>query len=55
VLLGDGKGGFRPAPGSYKSGKGAWRLAVGDLNGDGKVDIATSNLASDTVSVLLAK
>jgi hypothetical protein len=56
VLLGDGQGNFKAAPGSpYPSGKGSWRLAVGDLNGDGKPDIATPNLESDTVSVLLAK
>src|SRR5262245_59259727 len=56
VLLGNGRGGFRPAPGSpFATGKGTWQLAVGDVNGDGKPDVAASNLASDTVTVLLAK
>jgi hypothetical protein len=56
VLLGDGRGGFTPAPGSpFPAGKGAWQLAVGDLNGDGRPDVVTSNLESDSVTVLLAQ
>jgi hypothetical protein len=56
VMLGDGLGNFRHAPGSpYPAGKGAWRLAVGDVNGDGKLDIVTSNVESDSVSVLLGR
>ena len=56
VMLGDGRGGFRPAPGSpFATGKGSWQLAAGDVNGDGKPDLVTSDLESDTVSVLLAQ
>ena len=56
ILLGDGRGNFQPAPGSpYRAGKGAWRLAVADFNGDDRLDIATSNLESDSVTVLLGK
>jgi hypothetical protein len=56
VMLGDGKGGFRTAPGSpYATGKGAWQLAVGDVNGDGKPDVVTSNLESNSVSVLIGQ
>lgn len=55
VMLGDGRGGFQPAPHSpFATGKGAWQLAVGDVNGDGKPEVVTSNLESDSVSVLLA-
>jgi hypothetical protein len=56
VMHGNGGGGFQPAPGSpLSTGKGTWRLALGDVNSDGKADVATSNLESDTVSVLLAR
>jgi FG-GAP-like repeat len=56
LMLGDGQGGFRPAPGSpFATGKGTWQLAVGDVNQDGKPDVVTSDLESNTVSVLLAQ
>lgn len=54
VLLGDGRGAFRPAA-SVAIGPGAWRMAAGDLNGDGAVDVATSNSDANSVSVLLGK
>jgi FG-GAP-like repeat len=34
-------------------GKGAGDLTLADLNGDGKVDLATPHLSSNTVTVLL--
>lgn len=54
VLLGDGRGGLKldaPVP----VGRGAWRLAVGDLNGDDKPDVVTSGAESNSVSVLLGR
>jgi hypothetical protein len=55
VLLGDGHGGFTPAPGSPfpVGGQGPLSVAVSDFNGDGKLDIVTANYFSPTVSVLL--
>jgi hypothetical protein len=53
VLLGKGDGTFQPLQ-SFESGNtrpGA--VAVGDLNGDGKPDVATSSRSSNNVSVLL--
>ena len=50
VALGDGKGGFRPAPGSpFAVGPGPYPLAVGDINGDGKPDIIAPTKAGVTV------
>ncbi|MCA1578701.1 MAG: VCBS repeat-containing protein [Acidobacteria bacterium] len=54
VMLGDGQGGFTTGP-STRSGPGTWRLDLGDLNGDGKLDVVTSNMEADSVTVLLAK
>jgi hypothetical protein len=54
VMLGDGRGGFVTGP-AIRSGPGTWRLALGDVNGDGKADLVTSHLENDTVSVLLAR
>jgi hypothetical protein len=52
VLVGDGKGGFTEATGSpFDLGHAAWRLAVADVNGDGKVDVFAA--AGDGVDVLL--
>ena len=40
ILLGDGHGGFRKAPGSpFPAGEQAWQFAVGDANGDGNADV----------------
>jgi hypothetical protein len=45
-----------PAPGSpFLTGRGVWRLAVADMNGDGKLDVVTSNLESRNVSILLGQ
>jgi hypothetical protein len=56
VLLGDGRGGFRPGAGSpFPTGKGTWQLAVADLNADRRPDVAATNLESNTVSVLLGQ
>jgi hypothetical protein len=56
VMLGDGRGGFRAAPGSpFKTPSGTWQLAVGDLNGDAKTDVVATNLEGGSVSVLLAR
>jgi hypothetical protein len=54
VMLGDGQGGFKAGP-PITTGRGTWRLALGDFNGDAKVDVATSNSEDNTVSVLLGR
>jgi len=52
-MLGDGRGNFKPAPGSpFLTGSGVWRVAVADLNGDRKLDVITTNLESRSVSIL---
>jgi uncharacterized protein (TIGR03437 family) len=54
VLLGNGKGGFTPAPGSpVSAGSAPWSMAVGDFNGDGKPDLAVANTESANVTILL--
>ena len=54
VLLGDGSGGFTAAPGSpFAAGFFPIAIAVGDLNGDGKLDLAVANIGSNAVTVLL--
>ena len=53
VLLGNGDGtasGRRP---TSRRGAGPISVAIGDLNGDGKPDLAVANYGSNTVSVLL--
>ncbi|HSL82749.1 MAG TPA: VCBS repeat-containing protein, partial [Thermoanaerobaculia bacterium] len=39
VFLGDGDGGFRPAP-EAELAPGAWKVAVADFDGDGHPDLA---------------
>jgi hypothetical protein len=54
VLLGSASpvGTFQ-APVSYGAGAGPVAVAVGDFNGDGRLDLAVADLTSNTVSVLL--
>ncbi|HXV43200.1 MAG TPA: VCBS repeat-containing protein [Anaerolineae bacterium] len=55
VLLGDG-GGYVPAPGSpFRAGAGAYNLTVGDVNRDGRLDIAAPSFEGDAVTVLLGQ
>ena len=54
VLLGDGRGGFRRAPGApFRVGREPYPLALGDVNGDGRLDAVVPNLGSASLSVLL--
>lgn len=49
ILLADGKGGFKPSAGSpFPCGDSPFFVAVGDLNGDGKPDLAIVNAPSST-------
>jgi hypothetical protein len=54
VFLGKGDGTFA-AMVEYPTGGGSQSLALGDLNGDGRLDVATTNFTTSTVSVLLGK
>jgi hypothetical protein len=54
VLLGNGKGGFTPAPGSpIAVGSYPYALAVGRFTADGNLDLVVANSVSNTISVLL--
>jgi hypothetical protein len=54
VLLGDGKGGFLPAPGSpFPAGNAPNDIAVGDFNQDGRLDLAFANHETQHLTVLL--
>jgi hypothetical protein len=54
VLLNTGTGPWFPAtPTTFSVGSNPWSVAVGDLNGDGKQDLAVANFNSSNVSVLL--
>jgi uncharacterized protein (DUF2141 family) len=52
VLLGNGLGSFGSTT-NFNSGTYPISIAVGDFNGDGKLDLAVANFGSDNVSVLL--
>ncbi len=54
LLLGNGDGTFTQAAGSpYTVGQYPYQLAVADFNGDGKLDLATANLADYSIWILL--
>ena len=51
IRLGRGDGTFKPRR-DYSTGGGPHSVAIGDLNGDGKPDLATANFDEGSVSVL---
>ena len=54
ILLGDGRGGFTPAPGSpLAAGELPNDIAIADLNGDGKLDLALANHEQKQVTIFL--
>jgi hypothetical protein len=52
VMLGNGKGDFG-VPTPYEVGRFPYAIFAGDLNGDGKIDLATANNNSADMSILL--
>ncbi len=51
VLLNNGNGAFANFE-AFRTGNQPRKLAIGDLNGDGALDVATPNVGGDNVSVL---
>ena len=54
ILLANGDGTFQPHV-DYEAGLIPPGLTIGDLNGDGKLDVAVANSHSDTISVFTGK
>jgi hypothetical protein len=55
VLLSDGRKFIRASGSPFRSGPGAYELAVGDVNGDGKLDVATSSFEGREIGILLGR
>ena len=53
ILLGNGDGSFQGSNNFDTGGNLPTSVAVGDFNGDGKLDVAVTNLNSSNVSILL--
>jgi len=52
VLLSNADGTFQP-PVSYAVGAGPYAIVAADLNGDGRIDLAVTDVNTDDVSILL--
>ena len=55
ILLSNGDGTFKNALSSSTTGNGPAAIATGDINSDGKVDLAVANYSDNTVTILLGK
>ncbi len=53
LLLGDGRGGFRPRQVPVRTGQ-PWFVAIGDVNGDRKSDLLTTHAERNELTVLIA-
>jgi len=54
LLLGKGDGTFTQASGSpFASRPGSYQITAADFNGDGKLDLAATNMSDGSVSILL--
>jgi len=53
VLLGNGDGTFTPVSSLFVTGNCPCSIALGDINGDGKLDLAVANYTDNTVTILL--
>jgi hypothetical protein len=51
VLVNKGRGAFLPRR-DYRTGRLPWSVAISDLNGDSRRDVATANYGGNSVSVL---
>jgi FG-GAP-like repeat/PASTA domain/FG-GAP repeat len=52
VLINRGNGSFRPKR-DYRAGNGPWSIAIGDVNGDGRRDIAAAIVGGNGISLFL--
>jgi VCBS repeat protein len=55
AVLGAGSAFPRAGQLSFPAGPGAYDVAVGDLNGDGSLDVVASSFESNAVTVLLGR
>jgi len=56
VLLGDGHGGFKPAPGSpFPAGPGTYGFTLGDIDENGKLDIVAPSFESSALTIFLGR
>jgi hypothetical protein len=53
ILLGNGDGTFRKLPNGVETTPSAYALALGDVNGDGRLDLAVTNRLSESISIVL--